>query len=129
MSFERCVCTDSCFLLATKLGRTPLSVDLDPADNALSVPGTLAVAPMTASAMTVEPGLPPATPLVMWYGSTSLDNTDLFKAQVQAMSQKMDQRMEGDSDSARASGIIVNTNGWIQDVSKYDIVTCERMQL
>ena len=112
------MCIDSFLLLATKLGRTPLWVDLDPADNALSVPGTLAVAPMTASAMTVEPGLPPATPLVMWYGSTSLDNTDLFKAQVRAMSQKMDRRMEGDSDSARASGIIVNTNGWIQDVSK-----------
>jgi polyribonucleotide 5'-hydroxyl-kinase len=102
--------------LATKLGRTPLWVDLDPADNALSVPGTLAVAPVTASSITVEPGLPPTTPLVMWYGSTSLDNTDLFKAQVSAMSNKMDQRMQGDSDSARASGIIVNTNGWIQDV-------------
>jgi mRNA cleavage and polyadenylation factor CLP1 P-loop len=50
-------------------------------------------------------------------------------AQVQAMSQKMDRRMEGDSDSARASGIIVNTNWWIQDVSKYDIVTSEGMQL
>jgi polynucleotide 5'-kinase involved in rRNA processing len=93
-----------------------LWVDLDPADNALSVPGTLAVAPITASSLTVEPGLPPTTPLVMWFGSTSLGNTDLFQAQVSAMSTKMDQRMQGDSESARASGIIVNTNGWIQDV-------------
>jgi mRNA cleavage and polyadenylation factor CLP1 P-loop len=102
---------------------------LDPADNALSVPGTLAVAPMAASAMNVEPGLPPTTPLVMWYGSMSLENTDLFNTQVQAMSQKTDRRMEGGSDSAWTSGIIVNTNGWIQDVSKYDIVMSEGMQL
>lgn len=107
---------------ATKLGRTPLWVDLDPADNSLSVPGTLSVAPMTQSAVSVETfatsGLVvgTATPLVMWYSHSSLDNTDLFNAQVSALSQKMDKRMENDSDSARASGIIVNTNGWIQDV-------------
>lgn len=107
---------------ATKLGRTPLWVDLDPADNSISVPGTLSVAPMTAAATSVETfatsGLVvgTATPLVMWYGHTTLENTDLFTAQVSALSQKMDKRMENDSDSARASGIIVNTNGWIQDV-------------
>ena len=106
-------------------------MDLDPADNAISVPGTLAVAPMMASAVTVETygttGLPPgtATPLVMWYGSTVLDNTDLFKAQVQALSRKMDQRMEGDSDAARASGIIVNTNGWIQEVCCCYVMECD----
>lgn len=77
---------------------------------------------MTQSAVSVETfatsGLVvgTATPLVMWYSHSSLDNTDLFNAQVSALSQKMDKRMENDSDSARASGIIVNTNGWIQDV-------------
>lgn len=98
-------------------------VDLDPADNSLSVPGTLSVAPMTQSAVSVETfatsGLVvgTATPLVMWYGHTSLDaNTDLCAAQISSLARKMDQRMENDSDSARASGIIVNTNGWIQDV-------------
>lgn len=98
------------------MGRTPLWVDLDPADNSLSVPGTLSVAPITS--LTVEPGLPSgtATPLVMWYGSTKLsENPELFRAEVQAVSEKIDQRLQGDSDSARASGIIVNTNGWIQD--------------
>jgi polyribonucleotide 5'-hydroxyl-kinase len=50
----------------------------------------------------------------MWFGSTSLENTDLFKHQVSALSTKMDKRLEGDV-NARASGIIVNTNGWIQD--------------
>lgn len=96
--------------------------DLDPADNHISVPCTLSVAPMIASALSVETlatnGLVggTATPLVMWYGHTSLENSDLYNAQVQALSTKMDKRMENDTDSARASGIIVDTNGWIQDV-------------
>lgn len=105
---------------ATKLGRSPLWVDLDPADNALSVPGTLSVAPMTASAVTIETyattGLPPgtATPLVLWFGSTSLENADLYKAQVSALATKVNARLENDI-NARASGLIVNTNGSIQD--------------
>jgi polyribonucleotide 5'-hydroxyl-kinase len=50
----------------------------------------------------------------MWLGSTALDNVDLFKAQVSAMSTKIDKRLENDV-NARASGLIVNTNGSIQD--------------
>eukprot|EP00543_Licmophora_paradoxa_P002596 CAMPEP_0202459312 /NCGR_PEP_ID=MMETSP1360-20130828/34606_1 /ASSEMBLY_ACC=CAM_ASM_000848 /TAXON_ID=515479 /ORGANISM="Licmophora paradoxa, Strain CCMP2313" /LENGTH=288 /DNA_ID=CAMNT_0049080325 /DNA_START=84 /DNA_END=950 /DNA_ORIENTATION=+ len=75
---------------------------------------------MTASAVTVETyaqtGLPPglSAPLVLWYGSTELKNIDLYKAQVSAIAAKIDRRLEGDVD-ARASGIIVNTNGWIED--------------
>jgi polyribonucleotide 5'-hydroxyl-kinase len=105
---------------ATKLGRSPVWVDLDPADNALSVPGTLSVAPATASAVAIDTyattGLPPgtATPLVLWFGSTSLENVDLYKAQVSALATKIDARLEGDI-NARASGLIVNTNGSIQD--------------
>lgn len=108
---------------ATKLGRTPLWVDLDPSENALSVPGTLAVAPMSRSAVSIETyassGLPPSTsaPLVLWYGSTTLDNVNLFKAQVSAMATKINQRLRGGDVDGRASGLIVNTNGNIQDVS------------
>lgn len=105
---------------ATKLGRTPIWVDLDPADNALSVPGTLSAAPMSAAAVTVDcyatTGIPAgtATPLVLWFGATSLENVDLYKAQVSALSTKIDKRIEDDV-NAKASGLIVNTNGLIQD--------------
>jgi polyribonucleotide 5'-hydroxyl-kinase len=104
---------------ACKVGRTPLFVDLDPSDNFISVPGTLAVAPMTASAFTVETyatcGLPPNTaqPLVVWHGSTTV-NPDLFPAQVERLAASIESRFDHD-DQARASGLIVNTNGWIQD--------------
>jgi len=104
---------------ATKLGRTPLWVDLDPSDNALSVPGTLAVAPISTSALTVETfgttGIPPSTaaPLVFWYSAGTLDNPELFKAQVSSMARKIHQRLAQNVDE-NASGIIVNTNGNIQ---------------
>lgn len=105
---------------ATKVGRTPLWVDLDPLDNAISVPGTLSVAPMTAQAVTVETyctcGIPPSTvhPLVVWHGSNSKLHPDLFRAQVDRLAKNIDARLDED-DNARSSGIIVNTNGWIQD--------------
>ena len=128
---------------ATKLGRTPIWVDLDPNDNAISVPGTLAAVPMTGETLAVEPfvtgGIPiGTTPLVLFHGSTTLQ-PELFKAQVTALAAKIKQRFETPQSSAsssdatleeangtaspaslsnsneRSSGIIVNTNGWIQD--------------
>ena len=104
---------------ATKLGRLPIWVDLDPADNGISVPGTLAACPMDREAVQVEcfatTGIPPGTvaPLVLWHGSTEL-SPDLFKAQVSALGLKLDARLQPD-EWARSSGILVNTNGWIQD--------------
>ena len=105
---------------ATKLGRSPVWIDLDPADNALSVPGTLAACPMDREAVQVESfattALPPGTaaPLVLWHGSSTAVSPDLFRAQVSALGRKVDKRLETD-DWARSSGILVNTNGWIQD--------------
>ena len=107
---------------ACKVGRTPLWVDLDPHDNAISVPGTLTVAPMMSTAVTVETyatcGIPPNSvhPLVLWHG-TSKETTlsvDLFQAQVDRLAASINARFNED-EQARSSGIIVNTNGWIQD--------------
>jgi polyribonucleotide 5'-hydroxyl-kinase len=59
-------------------------------------------------------GIPPTTaaPLVLWYSSTRLENTDLFKAQVTSIGTKIQQRLSQDVE-ANASGIIVDTNGAI----------------
>lgn len=109
----------SIIYVATKLGRTPLWVDLDPSDNALSVPGTLAVVPITTNALSMETfattGIPPSTaaPLVMWYSSGTLNNKELFQAQVTSLGKMIHQRLAHDVE-ANASGIIVNTNGNIQ---------------
>lgn len=105
---------------AVKLGRTPLWVDLDPTDNHLSASGTLACAPMNRDAVTlssmVSGGLPPSStsPVVLWHGSCNKISGDLFKAQVAALGSKIDKRLAGD-DWERSSGILVDTNGWIED--------------
>jgi polyribonucleotide 5'-hydroxyl-kinase len=108
---------------AVKLGRTPVFVDLDPADNSITVPGTLSACVMDQDTISIETyattGLPVsqqqqhAQPLVLWHGGIQL-SPDLFQAQVVAMGRKIDERLKRD-DSARSSGIIVNTNGWIQN--------------
>jgi polyribonucleotide 5'-hydroxyl-kinase len=103
---------------AVKLGRTPILVDLDPADNCLTVPGTLSANVMSSESVSVETysttGLPVSQqPLVLWHGST-VASPDLFRAQVTALGGKLDRRIHND-EWVRRSGLIVNTNGWIQD--------------
>jgi polyribonucleotide 5'-hydroxyl-kinase len=114
---------------AVKLGRTPIFVDLDPADNSITVPGTLSACVMDQDTISIETyattGLPVlqqqqhALPLVLWHGGIQL-SPDLFSAQVAAMGRKIDERIKHD-DSVRSSGIIVNTNGWIQNEG-YDLL-------
>lgn len=119
-------CVKTLIAYATKVGRTPLWVDLDPMDNALSVPGSMAVAPMTSTAVTVESyattGLPPNTihPLVVYHGSATEIHPDLWKGQVDQLAASIQARMDHD-EYARASGMIVNTNGWIRDEG-YDLL-------
>ena len=55
-------------------------------------------------------------PLVLWYGSTDLNaHPDLYKAQLDKLGKSIDGRLVGDVD-ARASGILVNASGWIEDM-------------
>ncbi len=112
------------FTLAVKLGRSPLLVDLDVSQNMLSVPGTITASPMNADACTpfahtsmgssiINSG---TTPLVLFYGSKDpFSHPDLFKAQLTRLGQDINARLEKDAE-ARASGVIINTGGWIEDV-------------
>jgi polyribonucleotide 5'-hydroxyl-kinase len=111
---------------AVKLSRCPLLVDLDASQNMISVPGTLAVLPLSIDCVNAEnnatASLGSSTttagnmPLVLWYGSDDLSShPDLYKAQIDKLAQSIDARFAGDVD-ARASGIIVNTSGWIEDM-------------
>lgn len=121
---------------AVKLGRMPILVDLDVSQNMLSVPGTISASPMTqdsisastnaASGNTIASGM---TSLVLWYGSTDISsNPDLYKAQLDKLGKSIDARISSgatsrlgnvNSDSGideRASGLIINTAGWIEDI-------------
>lgn len=114
---------------AVKLGRTPLLVDLDASQNMLSVPGTMAVCPISADGISAESNGTASLmmsggggsnnavmPFILWYGSQDLnDHPDLYKAQLEKMGKTIDGRLSGDVD-ARASGVIVNASGLIEDV-------------
>jgi polyribonucleotide 5'-hydroxyl-kinase len=110
---------------AVKLSRTPIVVDLDASQNMLSVPGTVAAVPLSVECITAEGNTTcslssnagtAGMPLVLWYGSTDLNaHPELYKAQMDRLSESVDKRLAGDVD-ARASGIIVNTAGWIEDM-------------
>lgn len=112
---------------AVKLGRSPIFVDLDVSQNALSVPGTIAASPMTPDSVSVQSfassggSMLPQTPLDLWYGSTDLStNPDLYKSQLVQLGHNIENRLKIDPD-ANASGIIVNTVGWIEDLG-YDLL-------
>jgi polyribonucleotide 5'-hydroxyl-kinase len=105
---------------ACKLGRTPILVDLDPADNIVSVPGTIAACPMNLQALTVESyattGLPPATasPLVLWHGTAQvppLQQLDLFQQQVAALADKINRRLEYSTSSSSSNNNNTDNGG------------------
>jgi len=114
---------------ASKLGRTPLLIDIDSSQNMLSVPGTIAASPITSDCMTVKSAsatstsiLGNTTPLVLWYGSTDITtNPDLYKAQLTKLGKAIDERLQGDVD-ARSSGFIVNTSGHVEDDTGYKLL-------
>ena len=63
--------------------------------------------------MTAEDGFSLSTPLVYFHAHSSpRDNVDLYKYLVTALSTKVMARLDKDAD-ARASGLIINTCGWV----------------
>ena len=56
-----------------------------------------------------------AAPLVLWYGARDLaTHPDLYKEQLTRLGATIDQRLAGDA-KTRASGLIVNAFGEIED--------------
>ena len=54
-------------------------------------------------------------PLVLWYGARDLaTHPDLYKEQLTRLGAAIDQHLAGDAE-ARASGLIVNASGKIED--------------
>ena len=108
---------------ATRSGRQPAVVNLDPRQGFLSVPGSLSTA-VFASPIDVEEGwgsspvsgptaLPVKTPLVYHYGlPTPADGPKLYKPLVTRLALAVTSRMEED-DAVREAGCIIDTPGSI----------------
>ncbi|KAI9836590.1 MAG: hypothetical protein M1819_001222 [Sarea resinae] len=118
---------------ATKVGRQPIAVNLDPREGMLSVPGSL-TATAVRSILDVEEGwgssptsgpspVPVKLPLVYYYGQESPEeNKAIYKPLVTRMALAVTSRMAEDVD-AREAGCVIDTPGIIsQGKDGYDII-------
>jgi polyribonucleotide 5'-hydroxyl-kinase len=119
--------------LATRAERQPVTVNLDPKEGMLSIPGTLSTA-VFSSIVDVEEGwgssptngptlVPVKLPLVYYYGlANPEDKTTLFKALVQRLALSVVSRFNEDVE-ARVTGCIIDTPGVIsQGKGSYEII-------
>lgn len=118
---------------ATRSGRQPVTVNLDPKEGMLTMPGTLSTA-VFSSIVDVEEGwgssptngpttVPVKLPLVYYYGLASPEEkTVLFKPLVQRLALSVMSRFNEDAD-ARATGCIIDTPGVIsQGKVGYEVI-------
>ncbi|KAH7331825.1 hypothetical protein KP509_20G052100 [Ceratopteris richardii] len=102
---------------ATKKQYKPMFVDLDPGQNSITIPGTLAA---TFVEEPVDPvnGIALKAPIAYFFGHTSPSgNPYLYKLLVREIANASISELRKERESeVRSSGVIVNTMGWVQDL-------------
>lgn len=99
---------------AVRMGRRPIYVDLDVGQGQVSVPGTIG-AVLVERPASVDDGFSQQAPLVYHYGYKSLNqNSALYDTLVSRMAEVIQDRMAANK-KANASGIIINTCGWVKN--------------
>ena len=99
---------------AIRVDRTPLFVDIDIGQGALSMPGTVGVIPLDTSCLNIDDFYASSTPLIYYYGSPSPDsNYPYYIELIKSLSENINARFALDPRS-KASGLILNTCGWIE---------------
>ncbi|ESN90688.1 hypothetical protein HELRODRAFT_70975 [Helobdella robusta] len=98
----------------TRLGWTPLFIDLDVGQNEISMPGTVSALCITQP-VDIEKGYDTKNQLVFHYGHESpTENTKYFNSVVNFLAECVNFKCEM-SDECNASGVIINTGGCIRD--------------
>ncbi|KAF7819669.1 protein CLP1-like protein [Senna tora] len=105
---------------AAKQGWKPTFVDLDIGQGSITIPGCIAATPIEMPIDPVE-GIPLEIPLVYFFGHTTpSNNVELYKVLVKELAGMLDRQFAGNAES-RASGMVINTMGWIEGVG-YDLL-------
>ncbi|XP_059081029.1 protein CLP1 homolog [Tigriopus californicus] len=98
---------------AVRMGRRPISVDLDVGQGAISVPGSIGAILIERPA-SIEEGFSQNAPLVYHYGhKTPGHNSPLYNRLVSRMADVVRERLSANKKS-EASGVIINTCGWVR---------------
>ncbi|KAI4254575.1 MAG: hypothetical protein LQ352_003014 [Teloschistes flavicans] len=118
---------------ATRCGKQPLTVNLDPKEGLLSIPGTLSAATFS-SIIDVEEGwgssptngpsqIPVKMPLIYYYGQANPeDHVEIYKPLVTRLALAAMSRLQEDME-ARNTGVLIDTPGAIsQGKGGYDII-------
>lgn len=118
---------------ATRSGRQPLAVNLDPKEGLLSIPGSLSAAAFS-SIIDVEDGwgssptngpspIPVKLPLVYYYGQASADaHPEIYKPIVRRLALAVLSRLQEDAE-AKVSGCVMDTPGAIsQGKGGYELI-------
>jgi len=97
---------------AVRRQRTPLYIDLDVGQGAISVPGTMAMSVIERTAE-VEGGFSDAGPLIYHFGSDSPgSNPNLYHLIMEKMASAMKAKFDADV-KVKTSGVVINTCGWV----------------
>lgn len=98
---------------AVRTEHRPTYVDLDVGQGSVVLPGTIA-ATTVSMPLTVDRSYPISAPLVYNYGAASPGaNTEHFIECLQQLATRLDEHSDADQD-ARASGLVINTCGWVE---------------
>lgn len=98
---------------AVRMGRRPIYVDLDVGQGAISCPSTMG-ALLVERPATIEDGFSQKAPLIYSFGHTSPGGNDkLYRILVTKLATVTRDRLEANK-RAKASGIIINTCGWVK---------------
>lgn len=105
---------------AVRMGWQPALVDVDIGQGSVTVPGCLAAVALDEP-VDIEEGVPLESPLVYYFGAvTPSDALEHYRALVERLAAVLQQRALG-SPKAAASGLLVNTMGWV-DGAGYDLL-------
>eukprot|EP01105_Mastigella_eilhardi_P006039 TRINITY_DN17654_c0_g1_i1.p1 TRINITY_DN17654_c0_g1~~TRINITY_DN17654_c0_g1_i1.p1 ORF type:complete len:431 (-),score=91.94 TRINITY_DN17654_c0_g1_i1:29-1300(-) len=101
---------------AARLGYTPLYVDLDVGQGAITIPGVVSAVGVEKPPQPCEglssPGCS-TPPVGFFYGHLSLDkNPSLYKVNVESLAKVVQDKL-ATNPLAKRSGVIINTCGWI----------------
>ncbi len=114
---------------ACRVGRSPIFVDLDLGQGDVSVPGTLAAVPLDRASLSVEEtsvgGGTGSAPLVFYVGHTTAhESMPVVRNAMARLGDAVSRRLsslQGEAGlSARASGLVINSSGWV-DGGGYDL--------
>jgi polyribonucleotide 5'-hydroxyl-kinase len=98
---------------AVRLGHRPIFADLDVGQGSISIPGTISSLLIERPA-SIEEGFSQHAPLVIHYGHKTPDfNNELYKICVSTLANITLERLKDDK-RTMASGIIINTCGWVK---------------